>query len=126
MNTVPSSRITHFSAVFFASDRKAVLDYYRQLGFWCDEVMGFVERDGLHMIFHESEPAREIVPHARTHGPEALHVFAMVEGVDGLYEEFRSKGAVFQYELRTNEYRMREFAIRDPQGYTIGFGEPVA
>ncbi|MBB6671940.1 VOC family protein [Cohnella nanjingensis] len=108
------------------SDRKAVLDYYRQLGFWCDEEMGFAERDGLQMIFHESDPAREIVPHAPAHGREALHVFAMVEGVDRLYEEFKSKGAVFQYELRTNEYRIREFAIRDPQGYTIGFGESVA
>jgi hypothetical protein len=49
----------------------------------------------------------------------------LVEGIDHLYAEFESKGAYFQYELRTNEYQMREFAIKDPQGYTIGFGESL-
>ncbi|MCJ8009305.1 VOC family protein [Lederbergia wuyishanensis] len=117
------SNIKHFSAIFFVSNRKKVMDYYSKLGFWCDYEMGFVERDGLMLIFHESENPKSIIPNSPLHGKEALHIFAMVEGIDGLYEEFMSKGAVFHYTLKTNQYKMREFAIIDPQGYTIGFGE---
>ncbi|MBS4201037.1 hypothetical protein KHA93_15470 [Bacillus sp. FJAT-49732] len=120
------SKIKHFSAIFFVSNRKEVMDYYSKLGFWCDYEMGFVERDGLMLIVHESENSNSIVPNSPIHGNEALHIFAMVEGVDNLYEEFKSKGAVFQYILRTNPYKMKEFAIIDPQGYTIGFGEPIS
>ncbi|MGZ9583017.1 VOC family protein [Paenibacillus marinisediminis] len=125
MSTIKESKIKHFSAIFFVSNRNQVLDYYSKLGFWCDYEMGFVEREGLMMIFHQSNQADAIVPNYSVHGDNALNVFAMVEGIESLYEEFKSKGASFQYELRTNEYQMREFAIKDPEGYTIGFGESL-
>ncbi|MGM0883251.1 MAG: VOC family protein [Bacillota bacterium] len=125
MSVVVESKIKHFSAIFFVSKREQVLDYYRKLGFWCDYEMGFVEREGLMMIFHESKEADAIVPNYPVHGENAVNVYAMVEGIDNLYAEFKSKGALFQYELRTNNYQMKEFAIKDPQGYTIGFGESL-
>ncbi|WP_152970743.1 VOC family protein [Bacillus sp. FJAT-28004] len=125
MSTTIESKIKHFSAIFFVSNRKQVLDYYSKLGFWCDYEMGFVEREGLMMIFHQSNQADAIVPNYPLHGENAVNVYAMVEGIDNLYEEFKSKEALFQYEIRTNEYQMREFAIKDPEGYTIGFGESL-
>jgi hypothetical protein len=125
LSTVIGSKIKHFSAILFASNRKQVLDYYSNLGFWCDYNMGFVEREGLMMIFHESDKVEAIIPNYPVHGENAVNVYAMVEGIDNLYAEFKSKGAFFQYELRTNEYQMREFAIKDPQGYSIGFGESL-
>ena len=125
MSTAVGSKIKHFSAILFVSNRKQILDYYSNLGFWCDYNMGFVEREGLNMIFHESDEVKAIVPNYPVHGEDAVNVYAMVEGIDHLYAEFQSKGALFQYELRTNEYQMREFAIKDPQGYTIGFGESL-
>lgn len=125
MSVVVESKIKHFSAIFFVSKLEQILDYYSKLGFWCDYEMGFVEREGLMMIFHESEEADAIVPNYPVHGENAVNVYAMVEGIDYLYAEFKSKGAIFQYELRTNNYQMKEFAIKDPQGYTIGFGESL-
>jgi hypothetical protein len=125
MSAIIESKIKHFSAIYFVSNRKQVLDYYSKLGFWCDYEMGFVEREGLMMIFHQSNHADAIVPNYPIHGENAVNVYVMVEGIENLYDEFKSKGALFQYELRTNEYQMREFAIKDPQGYTIGFGESL-
>lgn len=125
MSAIVQSRIKHFSTILFVSNRKQVLDYYSKLGFWCDYEMGFAEREGLMMIIHESNEVNAIIPNYPIHGENAVNVYAMVEGIDNLYDEFMSKGAVFQYELRTNEYKMREFAIKDPQGYTIGFGESL-
>ncbi|NIK75246.1 putative glyoxalase superfamily protein PhnB [Paenibacillus castaneae] len=119
------SKIKHFSAIFFVTDRKRVLDYYSKLGFWCDYDMGFAEREGLMMIFHESDKAAATPPNYPVHGHNAVNVYAMVEGINQLYEEFKSKGALFQYDLTTNEYQMQEFAIKDPHGYTIGFGESL-
>ncbi|RCW49485.1 VOC family protein [Paenibacillus prosopidis] len=125
MSEVFESKIKHFSAIFFVSKREKVLDYYSKIGFCCDYEMGFVEREGLMMIFHESEEADAIVPNYPVHGENAVNVYAMVEGIDNLYAEFKSKGALFQYELRTNNFQMKEFAIKDPQGYTVGFGESL-
>lgn len=75
--SVGGSRIKHFSAILYVSDRKRVLDYYRKLGFWCDDEMGFVEREGLGMIFHESDRADAIVPNYPVHGDQALDIFSM-------------------------------------------------
>ncbi|WP_164472675.1 VOC family protein [Cohnella candidum] len=85
--------------------------------------MGFVEREGLNLIFHETINKNHITPNFPNHSDIALDVFSMVENIDALYEEFKTRGAQIHYELKTNEYNMREFAIIDPQGYTIGFGE---
>jgi uncharacterized glyoxalase superfamily protein PhnB len=125
MSEHPGSKIRHFSAIFFVANRNEVLDYYTRLGFWCDYSMGFVEREGLTMIIHESKNVDAIYPNNPTHGENAVDAYVMVEGVEALYDEFRSKGAEFLYDIRTNEYQMREFAIKDPQGYTLGFGKSL-
>jgi uncharacterized glyoxalase superfamily protein PhnB len=125
MTVEPGSKLRHFSAIFFVANRKEVLDYYNRLGFWCDYSMGFVEREGLTLIFHESMNIDAIIPNNPAHGDNAVDAYVMVEGIEGLYDEFKGKGAKFRYDLRTNEYQMREFAIFDPQGYTIGFGESL-
>lgn len=111
--------------IFFVPDRKRVLDYYRQLGFHCDDDMGFVERGGFALIVHESPTATGALTNNPVCGDNALDAFAMVSGINDLFADFRSRGAAFLYELRTNEYQMREFAIADPAGYTIGFGESL-
>jgi hypothetical protein len=116
--------VRHGSAILYASDRRRVLDYYAKLGFKCDYGMGFVSMDGLEFIVHETAVTDKIVPNS-AHGSEALDQYAMVAGVQQLFESFKVKGAEFRYELRTNAYNMMEFAIVDPEGYSLGFGEPA-
>lgn len=112
--------IRNCSPIFYVTDRKRVLDYYKQLGFWCDYDMGFVEWKGVGFIVHE-RPSAPTTPNR--HGNDGLDAFCMVSDIDILFAEFKSKDAVFLYELKTNEYNMREFAIKDPAGFTIGFGQ---
>jgi hypothetical protein len=124
MENVVKGQVTirNISPIFYVPDRKLVLDYYKRLGFLCDYDMGFVEWDRIGFIVHERQtiPA---TPNNPTYGNEELDAFGMVSNIDDLFTEFKSKDAVFLYELRTNEYNMREFAIKDPAGYTIGFGQ---
>lgn len=110
----------NIAPIFYVPDRKLVLDYYKRLGFWCDYDMGFVEWKGVGFIVHE-RPTASATPN--NHGNGGLDAFCMVSDIDMLFEEFKSKDAVFLYELKTNEYNMREFAIKDPAGFSIGFGQ---
>lgn len=79
----------------------------------------------LNLMFHETKNVSQIRTNYPTHGTNALDLFATVKEIEALYEEFVSRGAAIHYELKTNEYQMREFAVIDPQGYTIGFGESL-
>ncbi len=122
MENVEKGQVTirNISPIFYVPDRKLVLDYYKRLGFWCDYNMGFVEWNRIGFIVHERQ---SIPPTPNNDGNEGLDAFGMVSNIDDLFAEFKSKDAVFLYELRTNEYNMREFAIKDPAGFTIGFGQ---
>ncbi|MFC5406443.1 VOC family protein [Cohnella soli] len=122
-NNRPS--ILNAAAIFFATNRQNTLNYYSKLGFSCNESFGFVQLDGLEFIVHETGNLDNIRPNYPTHGPEALDLFCMVQGVEELYDRFTSRGASIRFELRISEYGMKEFAIQDPDGYSIGFGESL-
>ena len=47
-------------------------------------------------------------------------------GIDELYEEFQAKGVVIVEEIGDKAYGMREFRIKDPDGYLLYFQEPTA
>lgn len=49
--------------------------------------------------------------------------YIRVQGVDGLFEEFKAKGAPFRYELKKRPWGMMEMQIDDPFGNAIRFGE---
>jgi hypothetical protein len=117
--------IRHFSSILYVTNRKRTLEYYRGLGFECDELLGFVQRDGFELIIHETDNSEAIRSNNPIHGEEALDIYSMVYGVEKLYEEFKSKGANILYPIRVTEYDMKEFAIQDPDGYSIGFGEAL-
>ena len=52
----------------------------------------------------------------------ALIASAGVEGVDDLYEEFKSNGANIVKPLQDTDWGTRDFYIEDPDGYIICFG----
>jgi catechol 2,3-dioxygenase-like lactoylglutathione lyase family enzyme len=116
-------KIRHVGPILYVKDRKTTLDYYSKLGFHCDYEMGFVERDSVEWIVHETSNVDRITPNYPTHGELALDMHCMVVSIEKLFEEFKSRGAAFNRELSLNEYGMKQFSIVDPDGYTIGFGE---
>jgi uncharacterized glyoxalase superfamily protein PhnB len=52
-------------------------------------------------------------------------VFCWVVGMDALYAELQSRGAEVAYPPTRQDYGMREFAVRDPLGRVLGFGEAI-
>lgn len=109
-----------------ARDLDATIEFYLRLGF---ELSGrhpegeptWIElrRDGLCLQFHRHPP--EGMPKE-----PALSgtLYAHPADVAALAEEWRGR-VEFAWGPEVMEYGMREFAIRDPNGYFLAFTEPA-
>ena len=54
-----------------------------------------------------------------------FHLYFQTDDVTDLALRLRSKGVLFVLDLCETEWQTREFAIRDDQGHTLYFGEPL-
>ena len=50
-------------------------------------------------------------------------MFFWVSDVEAMHDEISTKGARIVYPPTVQPYGMKEFAIRDPNGYVLGFGQ---
>ena len=119
-----SIMIKNCSTIFFTNNRMETLNYYRKLGFHVDDDFGFVEREGLAVIFHEAS-RNEILRNYPYHGEHALDIYCMVSDAEELYNEFVSSGAIIHKALIITGFNLKEFSIMDPSGFTIGFGQSL-
>jgi uncharacterized glyoxalase superfamily protein PhnB len=53
------------------------------------------------------------------------NIYVFVSDIDDVYEELKGRGAEIAAEPETWPYGMREFAVEDPYGYRLCFGEGV-
>lgn len=104
--------------------------YERVFGFRAEYAGGnpprfaIVSRDGLGIMFRMVEDASKIVPNEAQGG--TWDAFFWVRDAEALHEELRGRGAVVVYgPLVQEEYSMKEFAVRDANGYVLGFGQPL-
>jgi uncharacterized glyoxalase superfamily protein PhnB len=107
---------------------RAALDFYiERLGFVqtgyypieSDPIRTEVRRDGVAIILFSE------AMHTRGDSPTftgLLYVFP--ESVDRLADELRSK-VPFAWGPEDTDFGLREFAIRDPNGYLLVFAEPA-
>jgi len=123
-----ASRLKYVAPVLQVSDLERSLRFYcDQLGFdleFADE--GFyasVIRDGCRVHLNRSAPL-ERDPKA-FEAAEHLDACFGVEDAEALANAFTSSGAVFSVRLRSMPYG-REFYVRDPDGYILGFIQPDA
>ena len=83
---------------------------------------GIVRRDGLGIMFRRVSDAKKIVPNEPQGG--TWDAFFWVSDVQSLYEELHKNGADIVYgPILQAEYAMMEIAVRDPNGYVLGFGQ---
>jgi uncharacterized glyoxalase superfamily protein PhnB len=108
---------------------QAVVHYERVFGFAREYVAGappefaMVSRDGL-CIMLRRVPGR-ITPNEQQGG--TWDAFFWVRDVRALHDELTARGAVIVYgPLVQQAYHMEEFAVRDRDGYVLGFGQPVS
>lgn len=127
----PKSRIERGAPYFPVADVDRAVNHYREvLGFRADYVAGdppefaIVSRDGQSIMLRRVSDV-EIRPNEAQGG--TWDVFFWVTGLEALAAELTEAGAEVVYGPEVQEaYGMNEFAVRDPSGYVIGFGETVA
>jgi catechol 2,3-dioxygenase-like lactoylglutathione lyase family enzyme len=110
------------------ADMRRSLDFYvgvvgfTQTGYYpieSDPIRTEVRRDGVAIILF-TETFRAYAERPTFSG--ALYVFP--ESVDRLAKELRDK-VRFEWGPEDTDFGIREFAIRDPDGYTLVFAEPA-
>ena len=105
------------------------LDYYhRALGFTMPKLWGepptfaMPAREGFVFMLKQAE-ADDTVPPSRDQGG-FWDAYIWINDADARFAECRDNGAVIEYEpCIQDEYDMKEFAVRDPDGRVIAFGQ---
>jgi catechol 2,3-dioxygenase-like lactoylglutathione lyase family enzyme len=110
---------------------RAVTHYERVLGFRPEYVAGsppefaIVTRDGFSIMLRLVADADRISPNERQGG--TWDVFFWVSDVRAIHTELAANGADIVYgPIFQPAYHMEEMAVRDADGYVLGFGQLAA
>jgi len=119
------------AAYFPVRDVSSTGVHYRDvLGFRCEYEAGdpvefaVYSRDAVPIMFRRVPEPHVIVPNERQGG--TWDVFFWVHDADALHSELVRAGATVVYPPTVQPYGMKEFAVRDPNGYVLGFGHSLA
>ncbi|WP_338378809.1 VOC family protein [uncultured Flavobacterium sp.] len=86
-------------------------------------VYALVSKDSVEMMFQRTDSFKEDVSLAKELSMGASVSFYMeIDGIDSFYEQIKDKG-LNPTELKTAWYGMREFYLKDNNGYILGFAE---
>lgn len=117
---------SHSSPIFPVDDPLKTAEYYRDvLGFdinfkWEDPPTYIVlNRDdavGIHLVKKQDN-----IKQSTTHSS----LFIFVHDVDVVYEEYQKSGADIISPIGDRDYGMRDFDIKDPNGYILVFGKGI-
>ncbi len=128
MNGAGVPEIQRAAAYLPVTDVAAVGAYYETvLGFRREYSAGeppefaIYVRGAASIMLRRVADGTRIVPNEAQGG--TWDVFCWVGGLDALFEQLRAGGATVVYEPTLQPYGTREFAVRDPAGYVLGFGE---
>jgi uncharacterized glyoxalase superfamily protein PhnB len=111
------------------SDMAASLALYRDvLGFQLKEsvpdappfVFAWLERNGINLFLNDAKPVVEEFTTLRAGNTSTLYI--IVDDVEALHAEISGRANVVMH-LKDQFYGMREFAILDPDGYLVTFGQ---
>ena len=115
----------------------SVVDLKRTVAFYCGE-LGFrrrskfgdpdpvwchLERDGVSLMFNQP-PAQEMAE-LPLRAKDFQVYYCYPDDVAGLHQVWKQKGLPVT-DLRMTVYGMREFELRDPDGYWLWFGQSTS
>ncbi|HZN13166.1 MAG TPA: VOC family protein [Acidimicrobiales bacterium] len=134
------AKLTELRPMLIANDLTETIGFYTsRLGFECtgmwtppDHEDGVpvwcqVVRDGVALMFNKGDPE----PHEHENAPGLIHadvpemsgsIYINVDDVDALFAELQPTVETFEWEPATFPHGMREFALRDCNGYLLVFG----
>jgi catechol 2,3-dioxygenase-like lactoylglutathione lyase family enzyme len=102
----------------FVRDLDRSLDFYRALGFELVRRTGdfaVLSWDG-HVLFLDQQPRLPALESG-----ERANVRVMVPDVEAMWERARSVGATVSTPIADRSYGLRDFTIRDPDGFGLRF-----
>lgn len=132
MTPQPANQLLRSAPYFPVADVERSATHYEQvLGFHREYTGGtppefaIVSRDGLSIMLRRVPAPEQISPNERQGG--TWDAFFWVRDARGLHAELSAKGADIVYGPVVQEsYQMEEFAVRDREGYVLGFGQRLA
>lgn len=123
-------KLANSCPVFVSQDvRKTVIFYVEKLGFkfaeHYDKIDNFatIYRDSIEFVIVQSKFG-QVESNTKRYGAgyDAYIVTDTVEGIDVIYDEFKSKGVKIITEPRKTDYGSYELVIEDIDGRLIGIG----
>jgi len=132
MSSPHESQLLRCAPYFPVADvEQSAAHYERVLGFRSEYVAGtpphfaIVSRDGLAIMLRLVPAPDHISPNEEQGG--TWDAFFWVRDARALHAELRANGADIVYGPMVQEaYQMEEFAVRDREGYVLGFGQALA
>ena len=132
MTPNPAPQLLRAAPYFPVADLERTAVHYEQvLGFRREYTGGtppefaILSRDGLAVMLRRVATPERITPNEKQGG--TWDVFFWVRDARALHAELRGKGADIVYgPVVQPAYNMEEFAVRDLEGYVLGFGQPLA
>ena len=131
MSSPHESQLLRCAPYFPVADvEQSAAHYERVLGFRSEYMAGtpphfaIVSRDGLAIMLRLVPAPDHISPNEKQGG--TWDAFFWVRDVRALHAELRANGADIVYGPMFQEaYQMEEFAVRDREGYVLGFGQAL-
>jgi len=125
-----ASRLLGIAPYFLVRDVVKAAEYYRDaLGFTVRRYFGdpptfcMPQRDDVVVMLSQTSDEAAIRPNAKARGDDSWDAYVWVDDADALFAEVSTRGARIAYPpCLQEEYRSREFAAFDLDGYRIAFG----
>jgi catechol 2,3-dioxygenase-like lactoylglutathione lyase family enzyme len=124
-----TGKLTQSASILLVRDLLASAAYYRDvLGFFIGQMYNdppsftIIRRDGMFIMLKQVADHGQIVPR-RIVSPGLWDVYFWVDDVEALFKTFTAGGANIDYPPYDQFYGCRDFAILDPDGHSIGFGQ---
>ena len=132
MSLQPTPQLLRSAPYFPVADvEQSAAHYERVFGFHREYVGGtppefaILSRDGLSIMLRLVSTPERISPNEKQGG--TWDAFFWVRDARALHAELQARGAEIVYgPIVQDAYKMEEFAVRDREGYVLGFGQSVA
>ena len=129
MNTSPvnaAGELIGLVPQFLVDDLSISIDYYcNRLGFTNDFVhesfYASVSRDGFSI--HLKCAPKTVADRVHRKQNEHLDVYIGVRGIDALFEDLKTRGALITRSLESRPWSCKDFYVEDPDGYILCFSE---
>jgi len=120
--TDPGFQITGHAAVLHVRDMPEALAFYRdKLGF----TVSFTwEEPPRYLCLCLGDAAIHLNAYVPPAGPSAVCIFC--KGIDALYAQLTARGVNIIEPIDDRDYGMRDFAVADPDGHRLIFGQSIS